>query len=115
MRLINADALMARFQREQNAMYEHGREYSCSFLNSAQEISTEWFVVEELLENSPTIDAVPVVRCRDCKFRKDGLPYKADGVFLAVTPPVCGFMTGFIKDDGWCFKGERKDNVDQPD
>lgn len=71
MRLIDADALMARFQREQETMYEHGREYSFSFLNSGQEISTEWYAVERFLEEAPTIDAVPVVRCKDCKWFND--------------------------------------------
>ena len=103
MRLIDADALMARFQREQETMYEHGREYSFSFLNSGQEISTEWYAVERFLEEAPTIDAVPVVRCKDCRWGRE----------------VCGNIecfadinvpTEYHGYEWYCPNGERKDN-----
>lgn len=54
-RLIDADALMAEFEKAENAMERHGREYSCSFLSSSQELSTEWYCVEDMLDNAPTI------------------------------------------------------------
>lgn len=54
-RLIDADALMKEFEKAENTMAEHGQEYSCSFMSSSQEISTEWYVVEEMVDNSPTI------------------------------------------------------------
>ena len=67
MRLIDADELMRGVEKAENSMEYHGQEFSYSFLSSGQEISTEWYFVEELIENAPTIDAVPVVRCKDCK------------------------------------------------
>ena len=54
-RLIDADALMHEFEKAQRTMEQHGREYSCSFMSSSQEISTEWYCVEDMLENAPTI------------------------------------------------------------
>lgn len=54
-RLIDADALMGEFEKSQRTMQQHGREYSFSFLSSSQELSTEWFCVEDMLENAPTI------------------------------------------------------------
>ena len=54
-RLIDADALMHEFEKAQRTMAQHGREYSCSFMSSSQEISTEWYCVEDMLENAPTI------------------------------------------------------------
>ena len=54
-RLIDADALMNEFEKAQRTMQQHGREYSCSFMSSSQEISTEWYCVEDMLENAPTI------------------------------------------------------------
>ena len=54
-RLIDADALMKEFEKAQRTMKKHGREYSCSFMSSSQEISTEWYCVEDMLENAPTI------------------------------------------------------------
>ena len=54
-RLIDADALMHEFEKAQRTMEQHGREYSCSFMSSSQELSTEWYCVEDMLENAPTI------------------------------------------------------------
>ena len=54
-RLIDADALMNEFEKAQRTMQQHGREYSCSFMSSSQEISTEWYCVEDMVENAPTI------------------------------------------------------------
>jgi len=54
-RLIDADALMREFDKAQRTMAQHGREYSCSFMSSSQELSTEWYCVEDMLENAPTI------------------------------------------------------------
>ena len=54
-RLIDADALMQEFEKAQRTMKQHGQEYSCSFLSSSQEISTEWYCVEDMVENAPTI------------------------------------------------------------
>lgn len=49
------DALMQEFDKAQRTMQQHGQEYSCSFMSSSQEISTEWYCVEDMLENAPTI------------------------------------------------------------
>ena len=48
----------------------------------------------------PTIDAVPVVRCKDCKHRdtRDGL---CEGR---------GWPMQLVHDDGFCDKGERRTN-----
>ena len=54
-RLIDADALMREFEKAQNTMKQHGQEYSCSFLSTSQEISTEWYCVEDILDNAPTV------------------------------------------------------------
>lgn len=54
-RLIDADALMKEFEKAQRTMQQHGQEYSCSFMSSSQEISTEWYCVEDMVENAPTI------------------------------------------------------------
>ena len=52
--------------------------------------------IEEWLNNAPTIDAVPVVRCKDCKHNDKG------------------FCVGYhahhdIMPDDFCSYGERKD------
>lgn len=54
-RLIDADALMKEFEKAENAFEQHGREFAFSFMSSGQEISTEWYAVELMLEDAPTI------------------------------------------------------------
>ena len=56
-----------------------------------------------ILQEAPTVDAVPVVRCKDCIRR-----YDTDEC------PMC-FLSGgkyyeYTRDDGFCDRGERKDN-----
>ena len=54
-RLIDADALMLEFDKARRTMQQHGQEYSYSFMSSSREISTEWYCVEDMVENAPTI------------------------------------------------------------
>lgn len=56
MRTIDADALMREVEKAEKSMERHGREFSCSFLSSSQEISTEWYFVEQLIDDAPTIE-----------------------------------------------------------
>lgn len=58
-----------------------------------------------LLENAPTIDAVPVVRCRECRNRYTmncSMYYECS---------QCGGQWDWTTDDGFCDRGERKVNV----
>lgn len=56
MRYIDADELMREVEKAENSLEYHGQEFSYSFLSSGQEISTEWYFVEELINNAPTVD-----------------------------------------------------------
>ena len=57
------------------------------------------------IDNAPTVDAVPVVRCREC---------------IAYTPVddntgKCVFLIGehqYVVPDGYCYLGERKEGAD---
>lgn len=79
-----------------------GQEYACNFLNMGGEPSAEWFAVEDAVENAPTVDAVPVVRCKDCKY------CYAEG-FVNVRN-VCEkhYDFGNVDDDWFCADGERR-------
>ena len=80
-RLIDADALI----KEANAEGAYG------------------YVDAKQIADAPTINAVPVVRCKDCIRR-----YDTDEC------PMCFLSEGqyyeFTRDDGFCDRGERKDN-----
>lgn len=66
---------------------------------------TEWQkgwndAIDTIMDETPTVDAVEVVRCKDCKFywknNRD-----SDGVVCLATP----------KDDAFCSEGERKEDA----
>ena len=66
-----------------------------------------WNGLIELIEKAPTIDAVPVVRCKDCKHWKfaqhinDNLCHRFDGDPWIPTEP-----------NDFCSYGERKEGAD---
>ena len=61
------------------------------------------------IANTPTIDAVPVVRCKDCKWRHTMVEYTEEEVtsldeldLVVKLRPVCD-----LGDDGFCSRGEK--------
>lgn len=55
-RLIDADALIADCQLAQKQADRHGREFANAFYSGGGEVSTEWWCVEDMIENAPTIE-----------------------------------------------------------
>lgn len=76
MRLIDADSVKRNAYRSSD--------FGHSMIVDVQDI-----------DNEETVDAVPVVRCKDCKFRAH---CRESGAFKAIPP-----------DDWFCADGERKD------
>ena len=88
MRLIDADALKEKkFPDREISGYGEGTAYRCGW-NDA---------IEAICENEPTIDAVEVVRCKDCKYKY---------MYKSVWECPYGLM---ITADGYCNYGERKE------
>ena len=61
--------------------------------------------LKEAIERVPTIDAVPVVRCKDCKYMTEH--YDTDG---NVPYWTCSEWDSGTDYDGYCHYGERKEN-----
>lgn len=82
-RLIDADELEAEFAGRPPDWYSTG-----TILRS--------------IDSAPTIDAVPVVRCRECKHWSE----HPEG-YLG----VCSFISrNFVMENGYCAWGERKED-----
>lgn len=71
--------------------------------------------IQRLIADTPTVDAVPVVRCRDCKYWGDeaGVTVRADGVRFARCKVhnlcVSGKKIGWCPtEDDFCSQGERR-------
>ena len=84
MRLIDADALQNTLLPITTAL-----EHEYGSLGGA--VSG----VMKHIDNAPTVDAVPVVRCRECKYR--------DG-----TPGQPNIQCGQMHEDDFCSYGERR-------
>lgn len=86
MRLIDADAL-----KQFEITMPRGDGYSD-------------FVFAGHIHQAPTIDAVPVIRCKDCRFYRFH-----DGVFGKGW--MCFENNAARKEDDYCSRGERKNDV----
>lgn len=87
MRLIDADELEKEFCH--GCQYEHNKYVNCIGCALAQ---------------APTVDAMPVVRCRDCKWGKEACGNIECFVDLNVPTEYHGY-------DWFCPNGERKDDA----
>lgn len=57
--------------------------------------------IMRIIEQMPTIDAVPVVRCKDCKWW--GLP---EGMYATKNVKHCELGRYMVASDGYCVYGE---------
>lgn len=64
-----------------------------------------WNGVVNLIEQAPTVDAVEVVRCKDCKHKY----YNEHTEMYCCEQWADGFDTA-VRDDEFCSRGERKRN-----
>ena len=91
MRLIDADALKEMICNNVYPIRD--------FFNS-QDYGMFWTGgIEKAIDEAPTIDAEPVVRCKDCKY--------CDGEYK-----YCCFDI-FVKPDGYCSYGEKTEVNDE--
>lgn len=105
--LISRAAVLARFKALQEYDPEHERRgWACNFLNNSREPSTEWYCVEDVVENVPAVDAVPVVRCADCKY-SDTFP---EGSETTMPMKCLDIRYGGVMPDWYCEHGERRNS-----
>ena len=96
-RLIDANALLENIQYRLPV-----NDMVAQLINDIVDITRTQIV------NAPTVDAVPVVRCRDCKHRAE---YFDSGKYVCELwhCRVCGSWD-YVKDNDFCSYGERKEN-----
>ena len=100
MRLIDVDRLNKPIYAEEDNITGSGMSYDeiCGYNDG---IDIAWNKIEQ----APTIDAVPVVRCKDCIRR-----YDTDEC------PMCYLIEGkyyeYTNENGYCDRGERKEGVE---
>ena len=100
MRLIDADRLNKPIYAEEDNITGSGMSYDeiCGYNDG---IDIAWNKIDQ----APTIDAVPVVRCKDCIRR-----YDTDEC------PMCFLIEGkyyeHTNENGFCDRGERKEGTE---
>ena len=62
-------------------------------------------VMQRMFDSLPTIDAVPVVRCRECQHCKETVDYKGPGLFCS----IWGREWQRVQPDDFCSYGQRKE------
>lgn len=93
MRMIDADALKSKVQAQ-----EWKRD-------PAVMLALDWIYM--LINEQPTIDAVPVVRCRECKSHGT---LKSGELFCGkIKTGIYGYYHA-VKADDYCSYGERKED-----
>ena len=95
MRPIDADELLEYFADAPDMSFE----------NYHTPIST----LRQLITDMPTIDAVPVVRCKECKH---GVMYYPEKEIGKEAEPrwYCALHSSSCRPDDYCSYGERKDD-----
>lgn len=72
--------------------------------------------VVEFLRKQPTIDAVPVVRCRECKHHRDKneqeRKYLVEDILICTSPDATDDCWNAVWPDHFCSYGERKEGAD---
>lgn len=96
MRLIDACALQKAIRTD---YFEHFTQYHDTDQDSLIDM------VCDDIEESPTVDAVEVVRCRECKY---SFYDEIFGNFWCNSHSGCRK----VKDEGFCDLGERKEGAD---
>lgn len=94
MRLIDADAMKRVYQE---VLCSHVACIDCSFF-----MDDKYCRFETMLSEAPTINAIPVVRCRECKQGEVDDPDFPDEYY-------CHAGCGWNKGDFYCAYGERKE------
>lgn len=89
MRLIDADALL-----EEKLVVP-----IAPVLQEERSVYWRWMVPAEKIKDCPTVDAVPIVRCKDCKWRHNNTRTRT-----AWKP--CDLLK--VSDDWFCADGERE-------
>ena len=92
MKLIDADIFESVLDFADSDVCEESPDGDCDFGFSRENI-------RELLRDIPAVDAVPVVRCRECKYHNK---------------PPCPMRLSFnwTEDDDFCSYGKRKEGAD---
>ena len=118
-RLIDGDALYKAMQDAEELARKRvlDTESTLPYPNNLNPAYTRYLAqmderikAKKMVADAPTVDAVPVVRCKDCKYWKTG-----EGVNRSKKIKFCTYAIYHSyarRDEDFCSRGERKDGKD---
>lgn len=97
MRLIDADALQALFNVVSTSLLG-----DAELCKDTEHMVRAFIMTTEMIQDAPTIDAVPVVRCKGCEYSYDEISYLccSHGAWADCEVPP----------NFYCAEGKRKEN-----
>jgi hypothetical protein len=101
MRLIDADNVRDLFDAE----FKETRKLILAGETHLDNLAEGFTEADRVIRQMPTVDAVPVVRCRGCKHCKEATDHEGRGFFCA----IWGRGWHRVQPDDFCSYGERKD------
>ena len=93
-RLIDKDELLRTLEQDINVS-----------VTGAKNMEAVKRCLQEILDdvrNSPEVDAVPVVRCRECRYNNTIVGYKGESKW-------CSILERMVKEEDYCSRAERKE------
>ena len=103
MRLIDADALM-------DVIRQH--EYRLATKQGSIDYGMFTLGIQQAVDEQQTIDAVPVVRCRECKYWKPSGSKAGNSFSDMEYIGGCEFTNYYRTESDFCSYGERKEGAD---
>lgn len=103
-RLIDADAIEKHCRNTKIIeLFPEWKDFPCAMKNALIRYGKEW---KKIIQNAPTVDAVEVVRCKDCEHSKPITILNENRVQLH-----CRMQYGFpcVEPDEYCSRGERRE------
>ena len=109
MRLCDLDEIKIQVKRQ----YEDCHGYSGNKKGIYREAI---LAVRSILHSAKTIDAVPVVRCRECKHHRDKneqeRKYLVEDILICTSPDATDDCWNAVWPDHFCSYGKRKEGAD---
>lgn len=100
--LIDRQAILQSLEESRQAAKEWKNEAKNEEMRIRAEQAEATFVEAMIrIKDQPFIDAVEVVRCKDCRFYTSMIQGK--------NPGICSLASRHLGDDGFCSEGERRE------
>lgn len=109
MRLIDADNVRNLFDAE----FKETRKLILAGETHLDNLAEGFAEADRVIWQMPTVDAVPVVRCKDCKYYRVSAMLAPNKFCFRLKHPVEGRPIGYnFAPDDFCSYGERRDDDD---